>query len=58
MTTNKILLIIGGVVLVLGLVVASSRTPLASAVLVVAIITGFAVSYVRARAEGLIRSSL
>jgi len=37
----------------LGLVVACSRAPLASAVLVVAIITGFAVSYVRARAEGL-----
>lgn len=37
----------------LGLVVACSRTPLASAVLVLAIITGFAVSYVRARAEGL-----
>lgn len=37
----------------LGLVVACSRSPLASVVLVVAIITGFAVSYVRARAEGL-----
>jgi CDP-diacylglycerol--glycerol-3-phosphate 3-phosphatidyltransferase len=37
----------------LGLVVACSQTPLASAVLVVAIVTGFAVSYVRARAEGL-----
>lgn len=37
----------------LGLVVACSRTPLAAAVLVVAMMTGFAVSYVRARAEGL-----
>ncbi len=37
----------------LGLVVACSRTPLASAVLVLAMMTGFAVSYVRARAEGL-----
>ena len=37
----------------LGLVVAGSQTPLSSAVLVVAIITGFTVSYVRARAEGL-----
>lgn len=37
----------------LGLVVACSQTALASAVLVVAIVTGFAVSYVRARAEGL-----
>jgi CDP-diacylglycerol---glycerol-3-phosphate 3-phosphatidyltransferase len=37
----------------LGLVVACSRTPLASLLLVLAIITGFAVSYVRARAEGL-----
>lgn len=37
----------------LGLVVACSRTPLAAAVLVLAMMTGFAVSYVRARAEGL-----
>ncbi|HYP91575.1 MAG TPA: CDP-alcohol phosphatidyltransferase family protein [Polyangiaceae bacterium] len=37
----------------LGLVVACSETALASAVLVVAMMTGFAVSYVRARAEGL-----
>jgi CDP-diacylglycerol---glycerol-3-phosphate 3-phosphatidyltransferase len=37
----------------LGLVVACSQTPLASAVLVMAMMTGFAVSYVRARAEGL-----
>ena len=37
----------------LGLVVACSQTSLASAVLVVAMMTGFAVSYVRARAEGL-----
>ena len=37
----------------LGLVVAGAQTPLASAVLVLAIVTGFAVSYVRARAEGL-----
>jgi CDP-diacylglycerol--glycerol-3-phosphate 3-phosphatidyltransferase len=37
----------------LGLAVACSRSPLASGVLIVAIITGFAVSYVRARAEGL-----
>lgn len=37
----------------LGLVVAGSQTPLASAVVVLAIVTGFAVSYVRARAEGL-----
>ena len=37
----------------LGLVVACSHTPLASAVLVTAMMTGFAVSYVRARAEGL-----
>lgn len=37
----------------LGLVVACSQTPLASAVLVLAMMTGFAVSYVRARAEGL-----
>lgn len=37
----------------LGLVVSSYQTPLASAVLVVAMMSGFAVSYVRARAEGL-----
>lgn len=37
----------------LGLVVSCSRAPLAPFVLVVAIVTGFAVSYVRARAEGL-----
>jgi len=37
----------------LGLVVAYAQRPFASAVLVVAIITGFGVSYVRARAEGL-----
>jgi len=37
----------------LGLVIACSQTALASAVLVVAMMTGFAVSYVRARAEGL-----
>lgn len=37
----------------LGLVVACSRSALAAAVLVVAIISGFAVSYVRARAESL-----
>jgi CDP-diacylglycerol--glycerol-3-phosphate 3-phosphatidyltransferase len=37
----------------LGMVVACSRTALASAVLVLAMMTGFAVSYVRARAEGL-----
>ncbi len=37
----------------LGLVVACSRSPLASAVLMLAMMTGFAVSYVRARAEGL-----
>ena len=37
----------------LGLVIGYSQTPLASAVLVVAMMTGFAVSYVRARAEGL-----
>lgn len=37
----------------LGLVVACAQTALASAVLVVAMMTGFAVSYVRARAEGL-----
>ena len=37
----------------LGLVVACSQTALAPAVLVVAMMTGFAVSYVRARAEGL-----
>lgn len=37
----------------LGLVVAGAQTPVASAVLVLAIVTGFAVSYVRARAEGL-----
>jgi CDP-diacylglycerol--glycerol-3-phosphate 3-phosphatidyltransferase len=37
----------------LGLVVACARSPLASAVLVTAMMTGFAVSYVRARAEGL-----
>jgi CDP-diacylglycerol--glycerol-3-phosphate 3-phosphatidyltransferase len=37
----------------LGLVVALSQTALSSAVLVVAMMTGFAVSYVRARAEGL-----
>lgn len=36
-----------------GLVVACSGKPLASAVLVLAIVAGFAVSYVRARAEGL-----
>lgn len=37
----------------LGLVVAVSPTALSAAVLVVAMMTGFAVSYVRARAEGL-----
>jgi CDP-diacylglycerol--glycerol-3-phosphate 3-phosphatidyltransferase len=37
----------------LGLVIACSPTSLAAAVLVVAMMTGFAVSYVRARAEGL-----
>lgn len=37
----------------LGIVVACSRSPLAAAVVVSAIVTGFAVSYVRARAEGL-----
>jgi len=37
----------------LGLVIGCSQTALAPAVLVVAIVTGFAVSYVRARAEGL-----
>jgi CDP-diacylglycerol--glycerol-3-phosphate 3-phosphatidyltransferase len=37
----------------LGLVVACSRTPLASAILVLTMMAGFAVSYVRARAEGL-----
>jgi len=37
----------------LGLVVACSQAALASVVLVVAMMTGFAVSYVRARAEGL-----
>jgi len=37
----------------LGLVVGCAQTPLAPTVLVVAIVTGFAVSYVRARAEGL-----
>jgi CDP-diacylglycerol--glycerol-3-phosphate 3-phosphatidyltransferase len=37
----------------LGLVVACSQTALSSAVLVTAMLTGFAVSYVRARAEGL-----
>jgi CDP-diacylglycerol--glycerol-3-phosphate 3-phosphatidyltransferase len=37
----------------LGLVIACSQTTLASAVLVLAMMTGFAVSYVRARAEGL-----
>ena len=37
----------------LGLVVACAGSPLASAVLVLAMMTGFAVSYVRARAEGL-----
>ena len=37
----------------MGLVVACSQTGLASAVLVLAMVTGFAVSYVRARAEGL-----
>ena len=37
----------------LGLVIACSQTSLAAAVLVVAMMTGFAVSYVRARAEGL-----
>jgi CDP-diacylglycerol--glycerol-3-phosphate 3-phosphatidyltransferase len=37
----------------LGLVIACSNTTLGPAVLVFAIITGFAVSYVRARAEGL-----
>ena len=35
------------------LVIACSQTALASAVLVLAMVTGFAVSYVRARAEGL-----
>src|SRR5687767_11956018 len=37
----------------LGLVVASTDAPLGSAVLVLAMLSGFAVSYVRARAEGL-----
>ena len=37
----------------LGLVIGCTQTPLASAVLVMAMMTGFAVSYVRARAEGL-----
>jgi CDP-diacylglycerol--glycerol-3-phosphate 3-phosphatidyltransferase len=37
----------------LGMVVACGRSPVASAVLVSAMMTGFAVSYVRARAEGL-----
>ena len=37
----------------LGLVVACSQTALSSGILVVAMMTGFAVSYVRARAEGL-----
>jgi CDP-diacylglycerol--glycerol-3-phosphate 3-phosphatidyltransferase len=37
----------------LGLVVGTSQTALGSVVLVLAIVTGFAVSYVRARAEGL-----
>jgi CDP-diacylglycerol--glycerol-3-phosphate 3-phosphatidyltransferase len=37
----------------LGLVVACSQTALSAAVLVLAMMTGFAVSYVRARAEGL-----
>jgi len=37
----------------LGLVIGCSQTALAPAVLVIAIVTGFAVSYVRARAEGL-----
>lgn len=37
----------------LGMVVACARIPLASAVLVTAMMTGFSVSYVRARAEGL-----
>jgi CDP-diacylglycerol--glycerol-3-phosphate 3-phosphatidyltransferase len=37
----------------LGLVIGCSQTSLASSVLVVAMMTGFAVSYVRARAEGL-----
>jgi CDP-diacylglycerol--glycerol-3-phosphate 3-phosphatidyltransferase len=37
----------------MGLTVASAQRPLVSAVLVVAMMSGFAVSYVRARAEGL-----
>jgi CDP-diacylglycerol---glycerol-3-phosphate 3-phosphatidyltransferase len=37
----------------LGLVVACAQNPLAPGILVVAMISGFAVSYVRARAEGL-----
>ena len=37
----------------LGLVVAGTQTSLSTAVLVIAIMTGFSVSYVRARAEGL-----
>jgi len=37
----------------MGLVVACAQAPLAAGVLVVAMISGFAVSYVRARAEGL-----
>ena len=37
----------------LGLVISCSQTALSSAVLVLAMMTGFAVSYVRARAEGL-----
>jgi CDP-diacylglycerol--glycerol-3-phosphate 3-phosphatidyltransferase len=37
----------------LGLVVACAHLPLAAAVLVLAVLSGFAVSYVRARAEGL-----
>ena len=37
----------------MGLVVACAQTALASVVLVVAMVTGFAVSYVRARSEGL-----
>ncbi|HEY6078045.1 MAG TPA: CDP-alcohol phosphatidyltransferase family protein [Polyangiaceae bacterium] len=37
----------------LGMAVACAETPLAAAVLMSAIVTGFAVSYVRARAEGL-----
>jgi CDP-diacylglycerol--glycerol-3-phosphate 3-phosphatidyltransferase len=37
----------------LGMAVACAETPLAAALLMLAIVTGFAVSYVRARAEGL-----